>query len=209
MSYEKVLELTAAVCGYNYYRKLWQPKPSQTLNCFYEEDNPFDPFAIKVYEVGKSDVVGHLSREISRATKFFLDRGGKVTVTLTSEHYRRSPLVQGGMEIACLMRSSVPGTCVNLLVLERFKAIISENYTEPKEETILGSFLVPTTDENVGATNEDIGVRQIGRNKCKKKAVCSNQPKSKDIRTFFTHQSKQHEIRNESNTRKTDVITID
>ena len=69
--------------------------------------------------------------------------------------------------------------------------------------------MVPTTDENVGATNEDIGVRQIGRNKGKKKAVCSNQPKSKDIRTFFTHQSKQHEIRNESNTKKTDVITID
>ena len=125
-----------------------------------------------------------------------MDRSGKVTVTLTSEHYRRSPLVQGGMEIACLMRSSIPGTCVNLFVLERFKAIISENYTERKEETILGLFMVPTPDENVGATNEDIGMRQIGRNKGKKKAVCSNQPKSKDIWTFFTHQSKQHEIRN-------------
>ena len=120
-------------------------------------------------EVGKSDVVGHLPREISRATKFFMDRVGKATVTLTSEHYRRSSLVQGGMEIACPMRSSIPGTCVNLLVLERFKTIISENYTEPKEETILGSFWVPTTDENVGATNEDIEVRQIGRSKGKKK----------------------------------------
>ena len=109
MSYEKVLELTAAVRAYHYYRKFWQPKPSQTLNCFYEEDNSFDPFAIKVYEVGKSDVVGHLSREISRATKSFMDRSGKVTVILTSEHYRRSPLVQGGMEIASLMRSSIPG----------------------------------------------------------------------------------------------------
>ena len=98
------------------------------------------------------------------------------------------------MEIACLMRSSVPGTCVNLLVLERFKAIISKIYTEPKEETILGSFLVPTTDENAGVTNEDIGVRQIGQNKGKKKAMCLNQPKSKDKRTFFTEKSKQHEI---------------
>ena len=127
-----------------------------------------------------------------------MDRDGKVTVTLTSKHYRRSPLVQGGMEIAWLMRSSIPGKCVNLLVLERFKVIISENYTEPKEETILESFLVPTTDENVGATNKDIGVRQIGRYKGKKKAVCSHQPKSKGIRTSFAHRSKQHEIRNES-----------
>ena len=101
MSYEKVLELTAAVRAYHYYRKFWQSKPTQTLNCFYEEDNPFDPFAIKVCEVGKMDVVGHLPREISRATKFFMDLGGKVSVTLTSEHYRRSSLVQGGMEIAC------------------------------------------------------------------------------------------------------------
>ena len=143
-----------------------------------------------MYEVGKSDVVGHLPREISRAIRFFMDRGGKVTVTLTSEHYRRSPLVQGGIEISCLMRSLIPGTRVNLLVLERFKAIISKSYTKPKEETILGSFLVPTKDENVGATNEDTGVRQIGYNKGKKKAVCLNQPKSKDIQTFFTHQSK-------------------
>ena len=45
------------------------------------------------------------------------------------------------------------------------------------EETILGSFLVLTTDDSFGVTNEDIGVRQIGRDKGKKKAVCSNQPK--------------------------------
>ena len=86
---------------------------------------------------------------------------------------------------------------------------MNENYTEPKEETILASFLVPPTDQNVEATNEDIGVRQIGRNKGKDKAVCLNQPKNKDIRTFFTHKSKHNEIRNESNTRKTEVITID
>ena len=63
------------------------------------------------------------------------------------------------MEIAYLMRSSIPGAWVNLLVLERFQAIMSENYTEPKEETILASFLVPPTDQSVEATNEDIGVR--------------------------------------------------
>ena len=67
------------------------------------------------------------------------------------------------------MRSSIPRACVNLLVLKRFKAIISESYTKLKEETILGSLLVPTTDENVGATNHDIGVKQIGQNKGKKR----------------------------------------
>ena len=119
MSYNKIIEFTAAVRGYHFYRRYWQPQPSQKLDCFYEEDNPFDPFAIKVCEIGKNITVGHLPREMSRATKFFIDRGVAITLTLTSEHYRRSPLVQGGMEIPCVVTASIPGTCVNLLLLER------------------------------------------------------------------------------------------
>ena len=87
MSYDKVIEFTAAVRGYHYYRRFWKPELSQKLNCFFEEDNPFDLFAIKVCEIGKTAAVGHLPREISRATKFFIDRGGRLSVTLTSEHY--------------------------------------------------------------------------------------------------------------------------
>ena len=33
--------------------------------------------------------------EISRVTKFFIDRGATVTAELTSGYYRRSPLIQG------------------------------------------------------------------------------------------------------------------
>ena len=143
MSYDKVIEFTAAVRGYHYYCRFWKPEPSQKLNCFFEEDNPFDPFAIKVCEIGKTAAVGHLPREISRAAKFFIDRGGRLSVTLTSEHYRRSPLVQGGMEIGCKVTTSIPGTCINILILKKYQDIIEENYTEPKEEAILGSYLVP------------------------------------------------------------------
>ena len=87
MSYEKVFEFAAAICGFHYYRKFWIPTPSQKLNCFYEPDNPFDEFAIKTCAERKDVPVGHLPREISRATKFFIDRGAKVTATLISEHY--------------------------------------------------------------------------------------------------------------------------
>ena len=110
MSYDKVIEFTVAVRGYHYYRRFWKPEPSQKLNCFFEEDNLFDPFAINVCEIGKTAAVGHLPREISRATKFFIDRGGRLSFTLTSEHYRRSPLVQCGMEIGCKVTASIPGT---------------------------------------------------------------------------------------------------
>ena len=40
-----------------------------------------------------------LPREISRATRFFLLRGGMVHLKVTDENYRRSPLIQGGLEI--------------------------------------------------------------------------------------------------------------
>lgn len=39
--------------------------------------------------------------EISGATMFLLDVGVEVKVKLTETHYRRSPLVQGGLEIPC------------------------------------------------------------------------------------------------------------
>ena len=86
------------------------------------------------------------------------------------------------MEIPCVATASIPGTCVNLLLLERYTKIIEENYSEPKEETILGSFLAPTTDEI-------IEVNQVVPNK--KKNVNSNQPKCKDIHTFFTMQGEE------------------
>ena len=44
-------------------------------------------------------IVGHTLREISRPIKYLLDQGANVTGTITSEHYRKSPLFQGGLEI--------------------------------------------------------------------------------------------------------------
>ena len=75
---EKTFEFTAAVRGFYYYRRFWVLKPSQKLNCFYEPDNSFDEFTVKVCEEGHEVPVGHLPREISRGTKFFVDRGANV-----------------------------------------------------------------------------------------------------------------------------------
>ena len=113
MPNEKIFEFTTAVHRVHYYRRCCVLKPSQKLNYFYEPDNSFDEFAIKVCEERHEVPVGHLPREISRATKFFIDRGANITVTLTSNHYRRSPLVQSGMEIACKVTASIASTCIN------------------------------------------------------------------------------------------------
>ena len=65
MPSEKIFQFPAAVRGFHHYRRFWVPKPPQKLNCFYEPDNPFDEFAIKVCEEGHEVPVGHLPREIS------------------------------------------------------------------------------------------------------------------------------------------------
>ena len=88
MACNKVFEFSAAVRGYHYYKRFWIPQKDQILECFFETHNQFDRFAIKVCEVGNENAVGHLPREISRVTKFFMDRGAIVSAHLTSEHYR-------------------------------------------------------------------------------------------------------------------------
>ena len=127
MTYNKVFKFLAAVRGYHYCRrfgflkKVWIPQKGQILECFFETHNPFDRFAVKVCEVGNENAVDRLPREISCVTKFFMDRRAIVSARLTSEHYRRSPIVQGGMEITYKVTVKIPDTCVNILLMEKYK----------------------------------------------------------------------------------------
>ena len=88
-------------------------------------------------------MISHLPREVSRITTFIIDRGVTVSVMITGMHYRRSILVNGGLEIPCKVSVPMPRTCLNLLLLERYKQLSEELYIEPKEETVSGSFLTP------------------------------------------------------------------
>ena len=102
-------------------------------------------FAIKTcYQ--RETIVGHLPREVSHITNFANDHGATVSVMLTGTHDRRSPLVKGGLEIPCKVSVSMRGTCLNLLLLERYKQLSDELYIEHKEETVLGSFLTPVQE---------------------------------------------------------------
>ena len=107
--------------GFHYYTKSWLPENEQTLNCFHEEGDTFDRFAIKVCKKDKNEIVGHLLMEVSWVTKFLLDRGANVSAKLTSSHYRRTPLVQGCVQIPCVVTVSMPGTVINQLLMERYK----------------------------------------------------------------------------------------
>ena len=43
------------------------------------------------------------------------------------------------MEIASKVK--IPGTCINILRMEKYKQLVQQLYIEPKNEEILGSFL--------------------------------------------------------------------
>ena len=82
MAYNKIFEFTSAMRGFRHYRHHWYLEPDQLLN-YHERNNPFDCFAIKFCQVGKEEMIGHIPMEISRMTKYFLDRGPAVIVQLT------------------------------------------------------------------------------------------------------------------------------
>ena len=88
MSFERVLSVQAAVRGFHVYKNVWEPKESETLVCSHERENVHDPFVIKTYQRASGRIVGHLPMELSRITKFLLDRGARMEAKLRETHYR-------------------------------------------------------------------------------------------------------------------------
>ena len=109
-----------------------------------------------------------------------MDRGAIVSAQLTSEHYRGSPVVQVRMEIACKVTVKIPGTCVNILLMENYKQLVQQLYIEPKNEEIIGSFLQ-------GNETIDRAEAQPVSKKAKVKRKQTNKTvnRQKDMRHFF------------------------
>ena len=147
------------------------------MQCSHGLENAFDLFAIKICK-SEGQIVGHLPMEIARVTKFLLDRGAVIIATLNTTNYRRSPLVQGGLEIACKVTVRMPGTIKNHMLMDRYLELVRKLYAEPKDEIILGSFLCPLDVPCASANNE-------GR----KKEICpipkKNQKPNRDC-MFYT-----------------------
>ena len=119
----------------------------------HEKDNPYDSFSTKVFKPDSpAEIVGHLSMEISRITKFIIDRGAQVAVKIRGRHYRRSPVVQGKLEVPCEIKIMM----VNHHLLVRYESLLKELYIEPKDEEIIGTFLsIRNEHENV---NQEIEI---------------------------------------------------
>ena len=97
------------------------------MECSHEKDNPYDPFSIKVYKPDSpAEIVGHLPMEISRIIKFIIDRGAQVAVKIRGRRYRRSPLVQDGLEVPCEIKIAMVGSIVNHHLLVRYELLFKE-----------------------------------------------------------------------------------
>ena len=207
----ETVSFQAAVRGYHFYKRAWQPQENEVLHCFHEYGNIHDMFAIKVCEIadGIDEIVGHLPIEVSRLTKFFLDRGASVTATLTSVSYRRSPLVQGGLEIPCLVEARMIGTQINKTILSKYLTLVNETYAEPTPEelVIVGTFIEeekgPNLSEHEDDSDGDITV-QIERNKKVKKKSSKQKVRNHDIRELFRRQNNKNKEQERDDTEMED-----
>ena len=86
-------------------------------------------------------IVGHLPMEISRVTKFILDSGAIVTTKLSSPKYRRSPLVQGGFEISCIVMVEMLDTVANNRLLDKYLELLNSLYEESNMSLYMSSFV--------------------------------------------------------------------
>ena len=116
----KTLVFSAALRGFHVYRDVRKPLENEELECLFERHNLFDMFTINTCRLKGGQIVRHLPREISRPTKFLLDRGAKVTAQLTGTYYRRSPLFQRGLKIPCLVTVTIPGSIKGHMMIQRY-----------------------------------------------------------------------------------------
>lgn len=79
--------------------------------------------------IGRKPVVGHIPREISRYTYYFIKHGGSVSATVQSTQRRKSPIEQGRLEILIEVTVKIPKAKENILAV--YKTFIAR-YTKYK-----------------------------------------------------------------------------
>ena len=130
-----------------------------------------------------------------------MDTGATAAATLTSEHFRRSPVVHRRLEIPYRIGITMPGTVSKLLVLGKYWQLVEDLYTEPKNEEIFGSFVhAIVTDQRPPPAKKSTKI---------KKAVPSNVPEHKDIRNFFSNAATRQLKSVTKNSKEVETICID
>ena len=117
-----VYEFDSAVWGFHQYQSIWVSVLGEELLCKHERHNPHDSFAIAVTK--NHMVVGHLPRKYSALFWSFL-RSGLITCIITGTRRYSRDLVQGGLEVPCLLKFKGETSKI-----EKVKGLLKENTTE-------------------------------------------------------------------------------
>ena len=98
--------------------------------CFRQEKhNPHDYYDIAALK--QQQVVVHFPKEISQFTWFIINHGAAVSMKVVDINYRRSPLVQGGLEIPIEVCVVMPLSDANKRVLDTYMTLNNEIYEGP------------------------------------------------------------------------------
>ena len=83
-------------------KDIWTAVDGEEFQCRREGRNQFNPFAVAVMRGGT--IIGHVPRKISSVCSLFLHRGGSITCRVTGDRRYSGDLVQGGLEVRCVLR---------------------------------------------------------------------------------------------------------
>ena len=88
----KTFQLDSVVRGHHVYKSIWTPNIGQVLETAAEVSNTEDSHAVAVLYQGSTVSVGHVPREISKISWFFLWHGGDISCEVVGRR-RRSPIL--------------------------------------------------------------------------------------------------------------------
>ena len=112
--------------------------------------------------------------ENSQAIKFLLDRGARVFVTLTSNNYCVSLLVQGGLETPCRVEIFMSSNVKKNELIVIFRKYVDVLYYEREDSNTVGSFV---------EKEEDVSERQSTHKIKKSPKIKQSGQKSGSIRS--------------------------
>ena len=96
-------DVEAIVRGYHKYKDVWNAMIGERLHCEREAGNVHDLYNIIVAVVKSGVVVGHVPRKMSSVCSLFLRHGGVIHCTVTGTRCYSQDLVQGGLQIPCIL----------------------------------------------------------------------------------------------------------
>ena len=105
--------------GYYQYRTIWTPSLHEVLEAKQESGNRHD-------RVWPSLLLDISPKELSRFTYYIILHGAKVTAIVMDTHHRRSPLVQGGLEIPIQVTVEMDLTEKSRQCLDKYETLVDK-----------------------------------------------------------------------------------